>query len=415
MMRAIPFWCWLALLALLVIQQATTAELAATVSPPRAAVSLVAYGNADLTVVRELRRVSLPEGETEVVLAWPGAAVDASSVRLLTPEGLKIAVAAKPPRKNDEIRWMLEAEAGTYDLQVAYFSSGIEWKPYYRLLLNEGTGAVSLEGLVDLRNRSGQAFDNAEVCLVVGELRLVANLAEAAWKALPAYKEEKKGPPPAASAGLSERYVYDLGTLPHLAQEDTYTVPFMPRVELQTGVLYRFHPAKYDQEVHRLLVFRNSPDLGLGDVPLAGAEAQVREVATNGPVPRGTVAVPYTPVGEECEIDLGPSTDVKAERRVVELRRANIEFDRFGKVEGYDDHETVEVEISNWSMRPVTVEYTDTVPGVWDVASDEPFAEEGMNEVIFVLEMEPQTTQKLHYRLVKRQGKRVRLGPTRPK
>ncbi len=414
-MRARALWPWVIVCGVLPFCVAAHGEIGVTVSPPRTGVSLIAYGNADLAVVREVRRVPLSEGETELLLAWPGAAVDASSVRLVAPDGIRASASAQPPRKKDEVRWLLAGRPGDYDLEIAYFTSGIEWKPYYHLSLNEGTGVITLEGLVDLRNRSGQEFEEVDVRLVVGELRLVANLAEAAWKALPEYKDEKKGPPPAAAAGLSERYVYALGTLPDLALEDTYSLPFLPELDIEPDIVYRFHPAKYGADVHRLVVLENQPEFGLGEIPLARAEAQVSEVCATGLLPSGTAVLPYTPIGEECEIDLGVSSDVKAARRIIEKRRANIEFDRFGKVQGYDEHENVEVEISNWSMRPVTVEYTDTVPGVWDIASDEPYLEEGMNEVVFVLDMKPQSTRHLHYRLMKRQGKRVRLGPRRPK
>jgi hypothetical protein len=125
--------------------------------------------------------------------------------------------------------------------------------------------------------------------------------------------------------------------------------------------------------------------------------------------------VPYTPVGEECEIDLGPTPDVVAERRVMRQQRTDFEFDRFGQVEGYDDREWIEVEVSNFSPHPVTLEYTDSIPGVWDVAADVPYVEEGLNEVTFELELAPQARETLSYRLIKRQGNRVRLGPVRPK
>jgi hypothetical protein len=408
-------WPWLVVCSLSLLSGRAGGEMAATVSPPRAAVSLVAYGNADIAVVREVRRVSLPEGETELLLAWPGAAVDPSSVALSAPEGVRVAAFSQPPRKRDQVGWLLRAPAGQYDVEVTYFISGIEWKPYYSLSLNEGTATLALEGLVTLRNRSGQEFENVDLRLVVGELKLVANLAEAAWKALPEYKEEKKAPPPAASAGLSERYAYDVGLLPRLTLEDTRTLPFLPKVEIKADIVYRFHEAKYGADVHKFLVFENSPQYGLGQVPLARAEAQTLTVCAGGLMPRRKVTVPYTPINEECEVDLGADPDIHAQRRVVEKRRTDFEFDRFGKVEGYDERETVEVEVSNRSMQQVTVEYTDTVPGVWDVASDEPYTEEGMNEVAFVLDMGPQTTRHLHYRLIERQGRRVRLGPKRPK
>jgi hypothetical protein len=106
---------------------------------------------------------------------------------------------------------------------------------------------------------------------------------------------------------------------------------------------------------------------------------------------------------------------VVGERHTVRQQRTNFEFDRFGQVEGYDDREWVEVELSNYSPHSVTLEYTDTVPGVWDVAADVPYVEEGLNEVTFRLEMAPQSKETLSYRLIKRQGRRVRLGPVRPK
>jgi len=393
------------------------ADLTVSLSPPRDSVSLVVYGNADLTLVREVRTVSLPAGQAELCLAWPGAAVDASSVSLRAPAGVKVSAAAQPPGKRDQMRWLLEAEtAGPRELQITYFTSGIEWKPRYRLTLNEGTGAVELEGLVTIRNRSGQEFERSHTYLVVGELKLVENLAKAAWKALPEYKDQKDEPPPAAGSGLSERYVYDVGSVPRLALDDTYTLPFLPAATISRAeILYRLHPAKYGAAVHKVVVFDNTPDSALGGIPIAGAEAQVATVTASGRLPQGRAAVPYTPVGEDCEVDLGTAPDVVGERRVARQQRTSFEFDRFGQVEGYDDREWVEVELNNHSLHPIVVEYTDTVPGVWDVASEASYLEEGMNEVKFRIEMKPQSKEQLEYRLIKRQGKRVRLGPVRPK
>jgi len=391
-------------------------QIAVTVSPPRTAVTLVAYSDTDLTVVRETRKTFLPAGATELALEWPGTAVDASSVRLSAPEAVKVSPAAQPPRKGDQLVWRLEAqEEGPRVLEVTYFTSGIEWKPYYRLTLNPGTGALEVEGLVNLRNRSGQEFENASLRLAVGDIELLSNPAEDAWRALAAYRGEAKGAPPSGGSGLSERQLYDLGALDRLTLGDARVLAFFPRTSIKADIVYRLHEAKYGAGVREFLVFRNTAEAGLGRVPLARAEAQVAEVTAEGLTPRGRVTLPYTPVGEDCEIDLGPRNDVVAERRIAERKRTNFEFDRFGAVEGYDDRQDIELEVSNWSIRPITFEYTDTVPGVWDVASDQAFAEEGMNEVVFKLTLDPQTTRTLKYRLIERQGSRVRLGPVRPK
>ncbi|MBM3471657.1 MAG: DUF4139 domain-containing protein [Armatimonadetes bacterium] len=393
------------------------AEVSVALSPPRAAVSLVVYGNADITLVREVRTVLLPAGTADVSVEWPAAAVDGSSLSLRAPEGVTVSAPAQPPGKREAMRWRLTAQTpGPRDLEITYLTSGIDWKPYYRLTLDEAGGAVELEGLVELRNRSGQEFEGPEVRLVVGELRLIENLADAAWKTLPAYRDQRKNPPSAAGSGLSERYVYDIGSPPRLTLEDTYTASFLAKIRLtEAQILYRLHPAKYGDGVHRVVVFGNTPEAGLGEIPVAGADAQVMAVTPNGTLPQPSAKVPYTPIGEECEIDLGATPDVAAERRVMKQQRTNFEFDRFDQVEGYDEREWVEVELQNYGTHPVTVEYTDTVPGVWDVAADVPYVEEGMNEVTFRVDLAPQGKETLSYRLIKRQGRRVRLGPVRPK
>ncbi len=406
----------LGLVAVAISAQAV-AEIAVTLSPPRSGVSLVVYGNADLTLVREVRTVLLPAGRAEVAVEWPGAAIDGSSLSLRAPDDVTVSAVSQPPNRSDALRWRLEAPTpGPRDLQITYLTSGIDWKPTYRLTLDEQTGEVELEGLVTLRNRSGQDFENPEVRLVVGELRLLENLAEAAWKTLPAYKDQRKDPPSAAASGLSERYVYDLGRLPYLALEETYTASFLAPVRPAGGrIVHRLHPAKYGDGVHRLVVFENTADAGLGAIPIAGAGAQVLLSGGGGPLPQAAAKVPYTPVGEECEIDLGATAELTAERRVARRERTDFEFDRFGQVEGYDDREWVEVEVHNFSAHPAVLEYTDTVPGVWDVAADVAYLEEGLNDVTFSLETAPRSEESFAYRLIKRQGKRVRLGPVRPK
>jgi len=407
------------LLALTVVTLGTQAgaEVAVSLSPPRSSVSLVVYGDADLTLVREVRTVVLPAGPAEVTVEWPGAAIDGSSVSLRAPDDVTVTPANQPPGRPETLRWRLQAPTpGPRELQITYLTSGIDWKPFYRLTIDEETGVAELEGLVTLRNRSGQEFENPEVRLVVGELRLIENLAEAAWKTLPAYKDQRKDPPSAAGSGLSERYVYDLGTVRQLRLDDLYTASFLPLVTLaKAEIVYRSDSARYGDGVHRLVGFGNTVDAGLGGIPIAAADTQVVARTARGMLPQPPTRTPYTPVGEECEIDLGLAPDVTTERRVTRQQRTDFEYDRFGQIEGYDDREWVEVEAHNFSDHPVVLEYTDTVPGVWDVAADVAYVEEGLNEVTFRLQMAPRSEETLTYRLIKRQGRRVRLGPVRPK
>lgn len=406
-----------ALVTILATGDLCLGQVATALSPPRTAVILVVYGAADLTLVREIRAVNLGTAPVSVCMEWPGVAVDRSSIMLRAPDDVTVGAPVIPPGRQDTVCWTLHApNPGSRELQLTYLISGIDWRPFYRLVLDEAGGSVELEGLVTLRNRSGQRFEAPQIRLVVGELRLIENLAEAVWKTLPQYREQTRQAPPAAGAGLSERYVYDVGTIPSLELDDTYTLPFLPKARVtEAKTVYRLHHTKYGQGVHQVLVFDNTANCGLGSIPLAAADAQVTTVARGNVVPRSSARVPYTPIGEECEIDLGVTTEVVAERRVVRQQRTNFEFDRFGQVEGYDEREWVEVQIRNLTDLTISFEYTDTVPGVWEVAAEVPYVEEGMNEVTFRIEVAPQSEEQLSYRLLKRQGRRVRLGPVRPK
>jgi len=392
---------------------AHTQQVSLTASPPRGATRLTLYANQDLALVREARRLFLPAGTTEVAFSWRKTAVDGTSVQLALPAGVRLLSAARPASQPDSIVWQLQADAaGEHEVLLRYFASGLRWRPFYQLVLDPATGEVRLDGLVDLTNDTGQEFGQTTLELVVGDLSLVANLARDALKALQADPNQEPPAPAAAGAGLSELETYQLPGRYDLRRQELVRVRFREPAVATGSLDYRLDEAKYGAGVHRFLVLRNTTDAGLGTTPLLGAETRVR--STQGE-PLGTFTVPYTPVEEEAEMDLGVVREMLVERRVMGTRRTDLEYDRIGRVEGYDDHEDIEVEFRNRGQALVTLAYTDTIPGVWDIASAEAYEEQDANQVVFRVELQPDEVRTLAYRLLKRQGSRNRLGPTHPR
>ena len=387
-------------------------QVSLTASPPRAATHLTLYANQDLALVREARHLYLPAGTTEVAFSWQRTAVDSTSVQLALPDGARIVSATRPPDRPNTVVWKLAADAaGEREVELRYFASGLRWRPFYQLTLDPASGEIALDGFVDLTNATGQEFQQAAAELVVGDLALVANLARDALKALQADPNQEPPGPAAAGAGLSELVAYELPGRYDLRRDELVRVRLREPAEAVAGVEYRLDQAKYGAGVHRFLVLQNTAEARLGTAPLLGADARVRTVAGE---PLGTVAVPYTPAGEKAELDLGVVPGVIAERRLMRTRRTDLEYDRFGAVSGYDDHEDIEIEFRNRLAVPVTLTYTDNVPGVWNIASDEAYTED-VNQVIFRADLQPNEVRTLTYRLLKRNGSRNRLGPTHPR
>src|ERR1044071_5086114 len=164
--------------------------------PDRDSVQLTIYNSADLTLVKETRILTLRKGMNKLEFSWANTLIDPTSVefRALThADQVDVLDVSFPPRVTNTLEWRINSEfTGEVEVEIRYFTSGISWSADYLAEANKTEQLMNFSGSVRVSNKIGEDYENAQVRLVVGTIRLVENIADLARLGRPG------GPPPPA-------------------------------------------------------------------------------------------------------------------------------------------------------------------------------------------------------------------------
>src|SRR5512136_743789 len=168
--------------------------------PGRDTVQLTIYNSADLTLVKEMRLLTFRKGLNRLEFSWANTLIDPTSVEfkaLTHTDEVEVLDASFPPRVANTLEWRIQSEfAGEVQVEIRYFTSGISWAADYVAEAAKDEKAMTLAGNVRVNNNSGEDYENAQVRLVVGVVRLVEQIVNLAQAGKPV-----GGPrPPAARA-----------------------------------------------------------------------------------------------------------------------------------------------------------------------------------------------------------------------
>lgn len=441
-----------ALSSLLVGASASAQNVDLSTLPERASVQLTIYNSEDLTLVRETRRLSFKEGRNRLQFSWQNTRIDPTSVelRFLSHRGeLELVDTAFPHAKPHMLYWNVHSErAGDALVEVSYFTSGISWAADYVAILEPKAERMSLESYVRIVNQSGEDYEGAEVRLVVGSLNLVERIAELAGVAptsvqkLDAKKLEalrhraarraitesedmmfadestagasvSSRPKDVKKASLSEYYLFTI--------EGRETVPsgwskrlrsFAAR-DVPYRLLHRYRPAQYGDHLERVLEADNDEASKLGQGPLPDGVVRVFSRSPSGGLAYvGAQAVPYVPAGEELEVRLGPDPEVRFERVVKAVRRADFELDR-GRVVGWEERTLYARVIENLSRRPLRLELRERFSGDATFVSAVPAARHDATAVQIEQGLAAGARLELPYVVAVRHGRRAKQAELR--
>jgi hypothetical protein len=157
--------------------------------PGRDTVQLTIYNSADLTLVKETRVLTFRQGLNKLEFSWANTLIDPTSVefRALThADQVDVLDASFPPRVTNTLEWRINSElAGEVKVEIRYFTSGISWSADYVAEASKDEKLMALAGNVRVTNRSGEDYENAQVRLVVGVIRLVDEIARLAQQGRP--------------------------------------------------------------------------------------------------------------------------------------------------------------------------------------------------------------------------------------
>ena len=162
----------------------THARINVVTLPDRDTVQLTIYNSADLTLVKETRHLTFRKGLNKLEFSWAGTLIDPTSVefRALThADEVEVLDVSFPPRVTNTLEWRIHSEvAGDVVCEIRYFTSGITWAADYVAEANKAEKLMTLAGNVRVTNHSGEDYENAQVRLVVGVIRLVEEIVQIA-------------------------------------------------------------------------------------------------------------------------------------------------------------------------------------------------------------------------------------------
>jgi len=363
--------------------------------PDRGEIQLTIYNPADLTLVKETRTISLKQGDNPLQFSWANTLIDPTSVHLKLTKGedfVEVVDIAFPANTQNTLIWTLDAaNAGEATFEITYFTSGIAWQADYVVNANATETSATIEGFVRVTNNSGEDYLNAETRLLVGEVNLEEAIALLANMGGMARDEEGRGggrrvrsetarmnlmtsPAPAsapmemmdamaakevAKAAVSEYFLFSIEGREDLENNVSKRLSSFVAKEVPVVVTYKRDERKYGWELVKLYTFKNTKEQKMPDSPLPQGFWTVFSATRSdagGLVYQGRHTDRYIPIGEKVELNLGSDGLVLYEEVVRRYKRENLNYGRYGNVEGWDIVEEREIVLRNSKREPVPVE-----------------------------------------------------------
>jgi hypothetical protein len=364
--------------------------------PARQSVQLTIYNSEDLTLVKEIRSLSLKKGGNKLQFSWANTLIDPTSVELRPLEhaaDIEVADTVFPGQKPQHLVWNIESKfQGQVKVEVTYFTSGLTWQMDYVSTCDPAEAAMKMRGYARVVNNSGEEYDHAEIRMIVGTINLVEKIAELAQRQgaeMPRFgtavhaafrrdaakdvagKAEKaltetgeneglsiaKTPRKMVKEGLSEYFMFSV--------PGTETVPngWSKRMEavkadgVKFDIVYRMRAYEYGDRPVRLFLWRNDDEHKLGESPLPDGLVRIfRDNGGDGLAYLGEKLLRYVPIKAEIEVNLGPDDLVVYEMKKDQVFRSNFSYDQNNNVCGWDEKQQWIHTIRNYREKPIAFE-----------------------------------------------------------
>ena len=415
--------------------------------PKRESVQLTIYNAADLTLVREVRQLTLRKGVNRLQFSWANTLIDPTSLSMVPKAhagDIDVDALVFPPRVKNLGLWTVRSRvSGKVPFEITYFTSGISWRAFYMGTLSPDEKEMRLQGYVRVTNNSGEDYENAQTRLVVGKVHILDRIAVLARRQQP-YGDPRGRRRPRASRpvvqkaarvvreleemadnggmlqrrkevkkeGLSEYFLYTI--------EGTETIPHgwskrLPSFEAEAVPvvnLYKYEQERYGPRCVRFLSFKNDTDHKLGDTPIPGGVLKVyRRTDAAGHLSwEGSSSFKYIPVDEDVELNLGAVTDVIVEPVLMRYHTDHYTYNRHGNIDGWDEIRDVRVRTRNTRAVAAKVEITRNFKHqYWDLERDGDIAaykQVDLDTVRFTQQLEPRSQQEFTYTHTRHEGKR---------
>ena len=406
--------------------------------PDRDTVQLTIYNSADLTLVKETRHLTFRKGINKLEFSWANTLIDPTSVefRALThADEVEVQDVSFPPRVANTLEWRINSEfAGDVTVEIRYFTSGISWSADYVCEANGNETQMDFAGAVRVTNKSGEDYENAQVRLVVGVIRLVQEIADLARAGKPGQPTTLAARTPAAAPaarmelafgamaaadklaaaqpreivkeGVSEYFIYTVEGRDTIPNGWSKRMPSFKTDGVPLVSYYKYEKERFGDRVMRYYQFTNSVANKLGKEPLPDGAVKAFRFVSDDLLYAfvGRTSVKYIPINEFVELELGNDLEVFVKPTLMDWQKTDLQFNQNGNVMGWTTKETWEIEVQNSKDIPVTVDIRRNFSGDWTLTTQQKYENVDQTKVKFVLPLAPRAKQKFTYELVIRHG-----------
>ena len=435
-------------LALGLLATPAQARLNVVTLPGRDTVQLTIYNSVDLTLVKETRHLVFRQGLNKLEFSWANTLIDPTSVEFKArthAEAVEVLDVSFPPRVANTLEWRIHSDwAGELEVEIRYFTSGIRWAADYVAEASRDERTIGLAGHVRVTNQSGEDYENAQVRLVVGVVRLVEQIAQLASDrngpsgkvviggamtralqedgalALTAYGAlgrtvdrleslAKHKEVQIVKEELSEYFLYTVDSRDTIPTGWSKRLPSFKEPAVPITSYYKFEREQWGDRVLRFYRFTNSEPSKLGKEPLPDGTLKAFRLVNDERLWAfvGASQVKYIPVNEFVEVELGADQEVLVKPTLLNWAKTDLRFDPEGNVNGWTIQETWECEVRNSKEIDVVLDLRRNFTGDWDLKTDAPYEKIDATKVKFLLPLKPHAQQQFRYELTTRHGVNV--------
>ena len=405
--------------------------------PGRDSVQLTIYNSVDLTLVRETRVLTFRKGLNRLEFSWANTLIDPTSVELRAtthPDSIDVLDVSFPARVSNTLEWRIESDfAGEVELEIRYFTSGIRWNADYVVDAAPAEKTMTFSGNVRVDNQSGEDYENAQIRLIVGTVRLVEEIVSLARQ------DQAKNEPTSVMLGkdvktdkamlfafngavdrasvvakekqivkeeLSEYFLYTVEGRDTIPNGWSKRLPSFRTDQVPLISLYKFEPERWGSAVTRFYRFTNSTACNLGKEPLPdGTLKAFRTVAEDGSWQFiGTSGLKYVPVAEQIDLELGKDREVRVDPKLINWEKFDLSFDRRGNVNGWTTRESWQVELQNSKSIEAVIDFRKSFAGDWSIESEHPYEQVDATKVKFLETLQPGQQKTFAYTVTIRHG-----------
>ena len=411
--------------------------------PGRDSVQLTIYNSVDLTLVKETRFLTFRKGLNRLEFSWANTLIDPTSVEfraLSHADAVEVLDVSFPPRVTNTLEWRINSEfSGEIQVEIRYFTSGISWSADYVAEAAKNEKLMNLAGHVRVNNNSGEDYDNAQIRLIVGTVKLVEEIAELARRDAERDKDQPKAmtamlskskadknqlyfrfagaagradladaiaPAEVIKEGLSEYFLYTVEGRDTIANGWSKRLPSFSTAEVPVTSHYKYERERWGDEVMRYYKFKNDKRSKLGKEPLPDGEVKAFRFISSDLLYAftGRAQTKYIPINEEVELELGADQEVLIKPTLMNWEKTDLRFDNAGNVTGWTIKESWTIEVQNSKEIDVTLDIRRNFEGDWALKTTEKNEKVDATKVKFVLGLKSREKKTVTYELTMRRG-----------